>query len=297
MEIRKTISDLRQSLVRHQQQRRTVGLVPTMGNLHRGHMALIKAAVVDCDIVVTSIFINPLQFGPDEDLASYPHTPDADIDLLQESGCHYLFMPSATEMYGKKTTDANSIVQVPCLSELYCGASRPGHFNGVTTVVSKLFNIVHPDIAYFGLKDYQQFVIIRQLVEDLCFPIKLVGIETVREASGLAMSSRNNYMDSQQRCIAASLYRTLRFMADQVKQGLYSISDLENQGLEQIMSIGMKPDYLSICNARTLEPANDETKDFAILAAAFIGSTRLIDNVRFQLDRSGEMLSKSGKSS
>ncbi len=278
-----TINELRQYLLPHRQAQQKIGLVPTMGNLHQGHLNLVSAALDHSDIVVTSIFVNPLQFGPNEDLASYPRTLDRDTEQLTKLGCHYLFAPGETELYGTNSS-TQTLVQVPELSRLYCGVSRPGHFDGVTTVVSKLFNIVQPDIACFGLKDYQQFIIIESMVNDLAFPIELIGVEIAREESGLAMSSRNNYLSPQETEIAANLNRVLESIAAQIQQGARQFGPLQNQAIAELDSPGMQPDYFVICDAHSLLPAVDCTTHFAILAAATVGSTRLIDNVRFQLD-------------
>ncbi|MCG8413286.1 MAG: pantoate--beta-alanine ligase [Pseudomonadales bacterium] len=282
MDIVTTIDELRQRLLPHRQDQQKIALVPTMGNLHQGHLNLVSTALDQSDIVVTSIFVNPLQFGPNEDLASYPRTLDHDTKQLSDAGCHYLFAPSESELYGANAS-SSTLVQVPELSKLYCGASRPGHFDGVTTVVSKLFNIVQPDIACFGLKDYQQFVLIKRMVNDLAFPIEIVGVEIAREESGLAMSSRNNYLSPQELEVATGLNRVLESTATRILTGERQFSSLQDQAVTELNSRGMQPDYVVICDADSLQPAADTTSHFAILAAAAIGPTRLIDNVRFQL--------------
>lgn len=279
-----TINKLKQCLLPHRIVQQKIALVPTMGNLHQGHLNLVRAALAESDIVITTIFVNPLQFGPDEDLDSYPRTLDADMEQLSELGCHFLFAPQESELYGPERSQ-ETIVHVPELSRLYCGASRPGHFDGVTTVVSKLFNITQPDMAFFGLKDYQQFILINHMVRDLAFPIEIKGVEITREASGLAMSSRNNYLSSEELETAVSLNRILESCAARIRDGDEQFDALQEQAASELDSSGMRTDYFAICDANTLAPATGATSEFAILAAAYLGSTRLIDNVRFQLDR------------
>lgn len=257
----------------------TLGFVPTMGNLHAGHLSLVSRARGEHDLVVVSIFVNPLQFGANEDLDSYPRTLDADTAALIAAGCDFLFLPSAAELYGDDM-QASTRVQVPELGTHYCGASRPGHFDGVTTVVTKLFNIVQPDAAYFGLKDYQQFSIIRKMVDDLALPVSVHGIETAREASGLALSSRNGYLSAEQKAVAPLLYQTIKGIGDALAAGDQDFKGLIQEGKQQLQDAGLQPDYLAIANSATLRPATQEDSHLVILAAAFLGSTRLIDNLR-----------------
>ena len=257
----------------------TLGFVPTMGNLHAGHLSLVSRARGEHDLVVVSIFVNPLQFGANEDLDSYPRTLDADTAALIAAGCDFLFLPSAAELYGDDM-QASTRVQVPELGTHYCGASRPGHFDGVTTVVTKLFNIVQPDAAYFGLKDYQQFSIIRKMVDDLALPVSVHGIETAREASGLALSSRNGYLSAEQKAVAPLLYQTIKGIGDALAAGDQDFKRLIQAGKQQLQDAGLQPDYLAIANSATLRPATREDSNLVILAAAFLGSTRLIDNLR-----------------
>lgn len=257
----------------------TLGFVPTMGNLHAGHLSLVSRARGEHDLVVVSIFVNPLQFGANEDLDSYPRTLDADTAALIAAGCDFLFLPSAAELYGDDM-QASTRVQVPELGTHYCGASRPGHFDGVTTVVTKLFNIVQPDAAYFGLKDYQQFSIIRKMVDDLALPVSVHGIETAREASGLALSSRNGYLSAEQKAVAPLLYQTIKGIGDALAAGDQDFKRLIQAGKQQLQDAGLQPDYLAIANSATLRPATREDSHLVILAAAFLGSTRLIDNLR-----------------
>jgi pantoate--beta-alanine ligase len=257
----------------------TLGFVPTMGNLHAGHLSLVSRARGEHDLVVVSIFVNPLQFGANEDLDSYPRTLDADTAALIAAGCDFLFLPSAAELYGDDM-QASTRVQVPELGTHYCGASRPGHFDGVTTVVTKLFNIVQPDAAYFGLKDYQQFSIIRKMVDDLALPVSVHAIETAREASGLALSSRNGYLSAEQKAVAPLLYQTIKGIGDALAAGDQDFKRLIQAGKQQLQDAGLQPDYLAIANSATLRPATREDSHLVILAAAFLGSTRLIDNLR-----------------
>ena len=260
----------------------TLGFVPTMGNLHAGHLSLVSRARGEHDLVVVSIFVNPLQFGANEDLDSYPRTLDADTAALIAAGCDFLFLPSAAELYGDDM-QASTRVQVPELGTHYCGASRPGHFDGVTTVVTKLFNIVQPDAAYFGLKDYQQFSIIRKMVDDLALPVSVHGIETAREASGLALSSRNDYLSAEQKAVAPLLYQTIKGIGDALAAGDQDFKRLIQAGKQQLQDAGLQPDYLAIANSATLRPATQEDSHLVILAAAFLGSTRLIDNLRVSI--------------
>ncbi|MDT8427641.1 MAG: pantoate--beta-alanine ligase [Pseudomonadales bacterium] len=257
-------------------------LVPTMGNLHSGHLSLVEEARRQGDAVIVSIFVNPMQFGSHEDIDAYPRTMDSDIEKLRVSGCDHLFAPGTADIYPEGLT-AQTVVHVPGLSSRHCGISRPGHFDGVTTIVSKLFNMTRPDKAVFGLKDYQQFMLINKLISDLCYPIELVGVETCREASGLAMSSRNGYLDPAQRETAAGLYRELLQAAAALKNG-QDIATIENQAQARLVENGLRPDYFTVCHAQTLEPATAEDRDLVILAAVYLGRTRLIDNIRVSLN-------------
>ena len=260
----------------------TLGFVPTMGNLHAGHLALVARARAEHDLVVVSIFVNPLQFGANEDLDAYPRTLDADSSALIDAGCDVLFMPCAEELYGDNMK-ASTLVQVPELGTDYCGASRPGHFDGVTTVVAKLFNIVQPDAAYFGLKDYQQFSIIRKMVSDLAMPVILHGVDTVRETSGLALSSRNGYLTPEQKTLAPLLYQTISSIGEALAAGEQDFMRLTQTGKQRLQEAGFQPDYLAIANATSLRPATKEDTHLVILVAALLGSTRLIDNLRISV--------------
>ena len=258
----------------------TVAFVPTMGNLHQGHITLVTEALKRADHVVVSIFVNPMQFGQNEDLDAYPRTLAADQAALEAAGAELLFTPTPAIIY-PKGMDKQTFVEVPGLSEELCGASRPGHFRGVATIVCKLFNIVQPDVALFGKKDFQQLMVIKAMVEDLSLPIEIVGIDTIRERSGLAMSSRNGYLSDSQKQQAAQLKRTLDEMAEAIAQG-QAIPNVVQQAQEQLHQAGFKPDYLSVRNAADLREASDDDKQLVILAAAFMGSTRLIDNLTFE---------------
>jgi len=278
MNMVRTIADLRAAVSRARGEGKRIGFVPTMGNLHAGHIALVKKASQRADFVVASIFVNPLQFGPNEDLASYPRTLTADQDKLFEAGCHLLFAPSVEEMYPHGQA-MQTIVRVPGVSEGLCGGSRPGHFDGVSTVVNKLFNMVLPDLAVFGQKDFQQLAVIRTMVRDLNMPVQIVGEPIVRAEDGLALSSRNGYLSANERTIAPALYRTLGQLAETISNGNRDYPALVTQGQQTLQAAGLRPDYLEIRNAVDLQPADAETRELVILAAAFLGKTRLIDNL------------------
>lgn len=253
-----------------------IALVPTMGNLHDGHLSLIDNARQFADKVIVSIFVNPTQFVQGEDYGTYPRTPDEDRQKLITLATDILFNPETGEIYTDDTQQQTQIA-VPGLDNILCGLSRPGHFSGVATVVTKLFNIVRPDTALFGEKDYQQLLIIKKLVQDLFFPVEIIGIPTVREKDGLAMSSRNSYLNIEERKCAPILYRTLKQTADSITAGNSDFSGLETSGQSALDHAGFKTEYFSIRNAGTLgDPGED---DLVILAAAHLGKARLIDNV------------------
>ena len=274
----KAVRDLRAAVARARSEGKRIALVPTMGNLHSGHIALVTKAAQRADFVVASIFVNPLQFGPNEDLASYPRTLAADQEKLLQAGCHLLFTPSVEEMYPHGMAD-QTIVRVPVVSEGLCGGSRPGHFDGVSTVVSKLFNMVQPDIAVFGQKDFQQLAVVSALVRDLNMPIQIIGEPTVRAADGLALSSRNGYLNETQRASAPALYRVINVIADAIRSGDNNFEQLLINGKRDLEAAGFRPDYLEIRHAVTLRPAMAEDRDLVILGAAYLGTTRLIDNL------------------
>ncbi|SEL20022.1 pantothenate synthetase [Colwellia chukchiensis] len=275
------IPALREKIRHLRKQGLRIAFVPTMGNLHQGHISLVEKARTLADIVVVSIFVNPMQFGVNEDIDNYPRTMAADQEKLQASGCDLLFTPTPNIIY-PKGIDKQSYVEVPNVSSGYCGESRPGHFRGVATVVCKLFNIVQPDLACFGLKDYQQVQVIQTMVEDLSMPIEIVPVETVREASGLALSSRNSYLSAEQKQIAPALNKNMRWLAQAI-QSSNDFVGLAKQAAQFIDDAGLKTDYLHICHARTLQPASEDDKELVILAAAYCGKARLIDNLRVNL--------------
>ena len=282
MQVVETVPELRAFVREQKQQGKTVGFVPTMGNLHEGHLALVNQAKDASDFVVSSIFVNPLQFGQGEDFDKYPRTHQTDIQKLTDTGCHLLFLPSVETMY-PKPTEQQTRVEVPGLSDMLCGQSRPGHFVGVATVVCKLFNLVMPDIAVFGEKDYQQLMVIRQMVEDLCMPVNIMGAPIVREQDGLAMSSRNGYLSKQQRVTAPLLYKTLSDVAAKLDQGNIDFVELEKHAISEINQNGFEIDYFVIRRADDLQPPNSSDKALVVLVAARLGSTRLIDNLQLLL--------------
>ncbi len=258
-----------------------VAFVPTMGNLHAGHLSLVARARELADRVVVSIFVNPLQFGEDEDFDGYPRTPDDDERKLRDAGVDLLFAPTVDEIYPDGQRGATR-VDVPGLSDVLCGAHRPGHFSGMATVVVKMLNIVQPDVAVFGEKDYQQLVIIRQMVADLCMPIDIEGGATVREPDGLALSSRNHYLTREERRHAPHLHATLETLAARILGGETDFVALESEGIAALRRHGFEPDYVAIRAASDLRPASPATLQLVILAAARLGKARLIDNVRLQ---------------
>lgn len=272
-----SIHELRAAVSQHRADGKRIALVPTMGNLHRGHLTLVEVALQQADIVITSIFVNPLQFGANEDLDSYPRTLEEDCRQLQETGCHLVFAPSVAEVYPEGQTEQTR-VEVPGLSDLHCGASRPGHFRGVTTVVCKLFNMVQPDLAVFGLKDYQQIAVIRKMVRDLCIPIEIVGVPTVRAESGLALSSRNGYLSEEELRIAPLLQQTLQQTAAAIESGDTDFGRLEESAQAALEAAGFRRDYYRILNRESLQPAQPGD-EIVILAAAHLGRARLIDNL------------------
>jgi|TARA_Y100000310_G_scaffold269721_1_gene283113 pantoate--beta-alanine ligase len=282
METIHSIAQTREALAAVKARGDTVALVPTMGNLHEGHLSLIRHAHTLADYVVASIFVNPLQFGPNEDLDSYPRTLAEDTDKLQAEKTDLLFAPSAKEMYPAGTSSQTE-VKVPGLSAILCGQSRPTHFAGVATVVCKLLNIVSPDVSVFGLKDFQQLIIIRTMAEDLLLPGEIVGCPIVRESTGLAMSSRNNYLDEKESNIAPMLNQTIRAAKSALESGNQDHAQIENEATVALEKAGFVPDYVSIRNARSLESASPGDSDLVILAAAYLGKTRLIDNLQVNL--------------
>ena len=282
-----TVAALRKAIAKTTKDRKTIGFVPTMGNLHSGHLQLVRRARALADIVVVSIFVNPLQFGTGEDLDNYPRTLSADKEKLFGEGTHFLFAPSPDEMY-PRGMDQQSVVSVPGITDTLCGAARPGHFTGVATVVSKLFNMVQPDVAVFGEKDYQQLLVIRKMVADLQIPIEIVGVATEREHDGLAMSSRNHYLSAQERTVAPRLHRILQDYRDAIASGFDNYTDLEKHAIADLEADGFIPDYFSIRDAHTLRAINQDTEELVILAAAKLGNTRLIDNMTLTVNSSSD---------
>ena len=277
MKICKTIEEMRAARRAGRRGGKTFGLVPTMGALHEGHLSLVRAARKECDLVAVSIFINPIQFGPNEDLARYPRNLDHDRELLEKEGVDFIFAPSVDEMY---PAGAVTYVTVEGLSDKLCGRSRPGHFRGVNTVVSKLFNIVEPDLAFFGQKDAAQAAIVRRMVRDLNFPVQIMTCPIVRERDGLAMSSRNAYLDSEQRTSALVLYRSLMEVQKRFDQGERKVARLIEAGQRALAEEpSVRLDYLEIVNPETLDQLDDVSHGALVAVAAFVGSTRLIDNL------------------
>jgi pantoate--beta-alanine ligase len=277
MKIFSTVDEMRVVRRAARSDGKTIALVPTMGALHEGHMSLVRAAKAQCDLVVVSIFVNPLQFGPKEDLSKYPRNFDRDRELLNQHGVDVIFAPSVEEMY---PAGAVTYVTVEGLSDKLCSRSRPGHFRGVTTVVSKLFNIVEPDRAFFGQKDAAQSTIIARMVRDLNLPVQVVVCPIVRESDGLAMSSRNAYLDAPQRKSALMLQRSLLEVQERFGQGERKVDALIEAGKKIFaQDASVKLDYLEIVDPGTLEPVNDFSRPVLVAVAAFVGKARLIDNV------------------
>lgn len=276
-------TQLQASVQHYRKEGQTVAFVPTMGNLHQGHLDLVRKARKLCDIVIVSIFVNPLQFGANEDLDAYPRTMAADKEKLFSEGVHLLYAPAVDDIY-PQGMNQQTVVSVPDLGDTLCGSSRPGHFDGVTTVVNKLLNIVQPDTAIFGEKDFQQLSIVRKMVSDLCMPVKIVGVATTRDEDGLAMSSRNGYLSADERLIAPLLHQTLNTCREAIACGFDNFLQLESHARMQLLQAGFEPDYFAIRDARTLRAVTDSSEEVAILAAARLGNTRLIDNVRLSLN-------------
>ena len=277
MEVAKTVIEVRKLVRQARQQGGTIGLVPTMGALHQGHVSLIEAAAGRCDFIVVSIFVNPTQFGPSEDFAKYPRPIEQDLAICKDHGVDLVFTPSAEEMYGQ---GGLTWVEVERLTSPLCGRFRPGHFRGVTTVCAKLFNIVLPDLAFFGQKDAQQAVVIRRMVKDLNMPLEIVVCPTVREPDGLAMSSRNRYLSPSHRGQAATIYRALRHGEDEIRRGVKDagkLADAITAILRQVPGIALQ--YVSIVDAESLQPKDPVTGEVLVAVAVRIGSTRLIDNI------------------
>ena len=276
MKTETTIQGLSASLSPARSARKIIGFVPTMGNLHEGHLNLVREARKLCDVVVVSIFVNPIQFGPNEDFDSYPRTLDQDSQLLAEVGCDIIFAPSVEQMYGNKPRLTN--ISVSQITADLCGLQRPGHFDGVAVVVTKLFNMVQPNYAFFGEKDYQQLAVIRQFVRDLNIPLEVIGVPIVRAADGLALSSRNGYLSAEQRQIAPTIYQSLKTAAQALQQG-ETLSQVLANIKATLTAAGFVVDYVE---ARTTELQKIEafSEDLVLFVAAKLGNTRLIDNLQ-----------------
>ncbi len=277
MELVEQIPTLRARVATWRRADQRVALVPTMGNLHPGHLALVREAQRLADRVVVSIFVNPLQFGPSEDFGAYPRTLEQDRALLEAAGTHLLFAPPVAAVYPRGQA-GQTRVEVPGISDILCGASRPGHFVGVATVVCKLFNMVQPDLAIFGEKDFQQLLVIRLMTQDLSLPVTIQGLATVREPDGLAMSSRNGYLTREERARAPALYQTLLRAGERLRAGV-AIAEVERLAAEEIAAAGLGPDYCSVRRAGDLALAGSEDRELVVLVAARLGRARLIDNL------------------
>jgi pantoate--beta-alanine ligase len=273
------IADLRDVVTNWRLGRESIAFVPTMGNLHLGHASLMAAAHLHGRRVISSIFVNPLQFGPSEDFSAYPRTPDDDGNLLREYGVDALFQPTVEEMYPQGSV-GSTVVDVPGLTDVLCGAFRPGHFQGVATVVVKLFCLVQPDVAIFGEKDYQQLTVIRRVVQDLNLPVAIVGAPTVRAEDGLALSSRNRYLNAEERATAPAIYRALDKARRRLEEGDTAYASIETEGLAAIGAAGIKPDYFEVRTAARLERPTERDVHLVVLAAGRLGKARLIDNLQ-----------------
>ena len=286
MKLVESIAALREQVARWKQEGKRVAVVPTMDNLHRGHLALVEEAKLRADKVVATIFVNPTQFGEGEDFASYPRTLAADAERLEGAGCDLLFAPSTSEIYPHGQQDLTR-VQVPQITNDHCGASRPGHFDGVSTVVSILFNAVQPDVACFGTKDYQQLAVLKRMARDLWIPVDIVGVPTVREDDGLAKSSRNQYLTDAERAIAPQMYKILQSVQTELTENPersgYTFRVVEADALQKLADAGFEPEYLTICYRDDLEPAKDTDRPLVVLTAARLGKARLIDNLEITL--------------
>lgn len=271
------VAALREQLKQVKRDGRRVAFVPTMGNLHEGHLTLVRKAREQADVVVVSIFVNPMQFDRADDLNNYPRTLDDDLSKLNGEGVDFVFTPTPEIMY-PYGLDKQTFVEVPVLSHMLEGASRPGHFRGVATIVSKLFNIVQPNVACFGEKDYQQLAVIRQMVDDLCLDIEVIGVPTVREMDGLAMSSRNGLLTLDERQRAPVLARTMRWINSAIRGGRDDYNSIIEDAVDQLRAADLEPDEIFIRDARTLLPISADSKQAVILMSAFLGKVRLIDN-------------------
>ncbi len=282
MELIANTAELRVRVAQWRRAGEQIAFVPTMGNLHRGHLELVRRAQLQATRCIVSIFVNPLQFGKGEDFDAYPRTLDEDAEQLRAISVDLLFSPEVSAIYPSDMA-LHTRVEVPGLSDLFCGRFRPGHFVGVATVVCKLFNMVQPDIAVFGEKDFQQLIVIRRMVRDLGMPIQILGVETQREDDGLAMSSRNAYLDAEQRRRAPALFGSLRAAAQRIHGGETDFEGIEKEGMEALRSAGFEPEYFNVRCSADLSDAGPESSDLVILTAARLGKARLIDNIRVNL--------------
>ncbi|HUN75990.1 MAG TPA: pantoate--beta-alanine ligase [Steroidobacteraceae bacterium] len=278
METVTTIAVVRERVRLWHREHKRIAFVPTMGNLHAGHLSLFQAARKQGERFVASIFVNPMQFGPNEDFAHYPRTPREDERMLASAGCDLMFVPDVAEVY-PRGLELSTRVEVPELSRILEGEFRPGHFQGVATVVAKLFNIVEPDIAVFGQKDYQQLAVIRRLAADLCMPVEIVGAPTVRESDGLAMSSRNQYLTPAERAIAPRIFQGLEQAAALLRSGDSDYARIELAAIEALRGAGFHPEYFSV-RERDLSAARPGSRELVVVVAARLGRARLIDNLQ-----------------
>ena len=283
MDTHRGIKSIREALAAERADGRSVGLVPTMGNLHSGHLALVDSARRDNDVVVASIFVNPLQFGPNEDFEAYPRTLEEDAAKLESAGTDFVFAPSVDAIYPKSMQEMTTVA-VPGLTSILCGAHRPGHFDGVTTVVNKLFNIISPHRAYFGEKDYQQLTVIRTMVTDLNLPIDIVGVPIVRNENGLALSSRNAYLDTDELDTARGLYRTLCKVKTEIEAAPRTGDNRSYEAIAlaahaELGRLGFLPDYVEVRRRGDLDVPDTACRELIVLGAASLGRTRIIDNV------------------
>ena len=284
MDVATTVAEVRARVRGWRAAGQRVALVPTMGNLHAGHLSLLAAARYRADRVITSVFVNPLQFGPAEDFAAYPRTLAEDEGLLAEAHCDLLFAPNVEQVYPDGSAQA-TLITVRGLATVLCGQFRPGHFDGVATVVAKLFNIVAPDVAVFGEKDFQQFIIIRRMTRDLMLPVEIVGAPTVRAPDGLALSSRNRYLSPEERAIAPAIHRALQDAVKRLDDGDRNFLGIESAGWQALAVAGLRPDYFAVRDAEDLQPPRPGSPELVVLTAARLARTRLIDNLRVPLIR------------
>ena len=285
METVSTLHGLRTVIGRWKREGHTIALVPTMGNLHDGHISLLNHAREHADRTVVSIFVNPIQFGKGEDYEKYPSTLAEDKNKLEKYGLDLLFTPDLESLY-PGGTDTDTRINVPGLSNILCGEFRPGHFSGVATVVSKLFNNAQPDLALFGEKDYQQLLVIKRMVRDLCLPVEIVGLPIVRESDGVAMSSRNAYLARDERRRAPEIYRTLKAAAAALRKGGKSLEEVEKIAMNRLERAGFRPEYVSIRRSEDLKSPRSQDTRLSILVAAWLGPARLIDNIKVRLNSS-----------